>query len=65
MALIKISRLCKEIGVVPQTIYNWYKKGLIELDRTPTGQYYITEENYNYFFESKNKLQENEREETI
>lgn len=49
--MIKISRLCKEIGVVPQTIYNWYKKGLIELVKSPTGQYYITEENYKSFLE--------------
>ena len=54
--LFKISKLYKDIGVTRQTIYNWIKKGKIDVIKSPGGHNFITEETYNFFLKGKNNL---------
>lgn len=56
--LIKISKVCKEMGICRQTIYNWYKSDKIKLVKSPGGQWFMSQETYNFI--SQNNTAESE-----
>ena len=56
--MIKISKVCKEFNICRQTIYNWSKKGKIELIKSPGGHYFISNDTYNFLLKGKNKKKE-------
>jgi predicted site-specific integrase-resolvase len=44
--LIKLSKLAKDLGVTVTTLYNWHRAGLIKFIKSPTGQNFVSEEEY-------------------
>jgi predicted site-specific integrase-resolvase len=55
MALIKLSKFAKDMGVTPTTLYNWRLEGKISFIKSNTGRNFVTTETYNEFMGIKEK----------
>jgi len=58
MALIKLSKFAKDMGVTPTTLYNWRLEGKISFIKSNTGRNFVTTETYNEFMGIKEKKEE-------
>ncbi len=59
METIRISKVCKELEISRQTIYNWKKNGKIKTFKSLGGYNFISIDEFNRLLEMKNKLNEN------
>lgn len=58
--LIKISKLCDDMDISRQTIWNWRKSGKIQVVKSPGGHNFVTEETYNNLLHiNKNNVNNN------
>lgn len=56
--LIKISKLCRDLGVTRATLYNWKNKGRLEFIRSETGRNFVTLETYHDLMGIKERYEE-------
>lgn len=55
---IKISKLCKDLGITRMTLYNWKNKGILEFEKSDTGRNFVSIDTYNNLLGIKEKKEE-------
>lgn len=55
---IKISKLCKDLGISRVTLYNWKNKGILTFEKSETGRNFVTLDTYDDLMGIKHKNEE-------